>query len=199
MQTSVYHKPTDSFNYLHYESCHPQHTRDNIAVSLAKRIIRITSEETTRDQHLNELRHHLIDRGHPTESINKAFMKVFSPKHDNKLETLVFTTTYNPKHVYQKHRITRCLNNLTNSEMMRTLKNNKIICSYRQPPSLGSKLIRSRFDLEPRTLPCNSDDIIGLSVCSKCIQQIWIFGRLQKYYLWKIQRVYLVLYEELFL
>ena len=52
--------------------------------------------------------------------------------------------------------------------MKKTFKNNKIICSNRQPPSLGSMLIRSRFDLEPRTLPSNSDAIVGLSVCSKC-------------------------------
>ena len=38
---SVYHKPTDSHNYLHYTSAHPKHTKDNIALGLAKRIVRI--------------------------------------------------------------------------------------------------------------------------------------------------------------
>ena len=35
----VYHKPTDSHNYINYTGYHPKHTIDNIALSLAKRII----------------------------------------------------------------------------------------------------------------------------------------------------------------
>ena len=30
----IYHKPTHSFSYLHNKSCHPRHTRDNMALSL---------------------------------------------------------------------------------------------------------------------------------------------------------------------
>ena len=35
----IYHKPTHSFSYLYYCSCHPQHTEINIVLSLAQRII----------------------------------------------------------------------------------------------------------------------------------------------------------------
>ena len=28
---NVYHKPTNSFSYFHYKSCHPPHTKNNIA------------------------------------------------------------------------------------------------------------------------------------------------------------------------
>ena len=42
----VYHKPTNSFGYLKYSSCHPPHTINNIALSLAKRIVRIVSHNT---------------------------------------------------------------------------------------------------------------------------------------------------------
>ena len=34
----IYYKPTNSFNYFTYSSCHPSHTNNNIALSLAKRI-----------------------------------------------------------------------------------------------------------------------------------------------------------------
>ena len=40
----VYHKPTNSFSYLHYKSCHPPHTKNNIALSLARRIVRIVTD-----------------------------------------------------------------------------------------------------------------------------------------------------------
>ena len=31
----IYYKPTNSFNYLTHSSCHPSHTKNNIALSLA--------------------------------------------------------------------------------------------------------------------------------------------------------------------
>ena len=71
----IYRKPTDSFNYLSYRSCHPRHTRENIALSLAKRIVRVVSND--RESRLDELKENLLSRGHPLKSINHAFSKVF--------------------------------------------------------------------------------------------------------------------------
>ena len=34
-----YFQPTNSFNYLNYTSCHSPHTKNNISLSLAKRIV----------------------------------------------------------------------------------------------------------------------------------------------------------------
>ena len=65
---NLYHKPTDSYNYLNYTSAHPQHTKDNIALSLAKRIVRIVSDN--REEPLDALKKHL----------NYAFSKVFQPR-----------------------------------------------------------------------------------------------------------------------
>ena len=30
IETDIYHKQTDTFQYLHYSSCHPRHTKNNI-------------------------------------------------------------------------------------------------------------------------------------------------------------------------
>ena len=50
----VYHKPTNSFSYLHYKSCHPPHTKNDIALSLARRIVQIVTDNT--NNRLQELR-----------------------------------------------------------------------------------------------------------------------------------------------
>ena len=50
----IYHKPTNSFSYLKYNSCHPSQTKSNISLSLARRIIRIVTEN--RDYRLEEIR-----------------------------------------------------------------------------------------------------------------------------------------------
>ena len=36
-------KPANSFNYLTYTSCHPPHTKSNISLSLAKRVVSIVT------------------------------------------------------------------------------------------------------------------------------------------------------------
>ena len=39
----IFNKPTNSFNYFTYRSSHPSHTKNNIVLSLAKRIINIVT------------------------------------------------------------------------------------------------------------------------------------------------------------
>ena len=42
----VYHKPTNSFSYFHDKSCHPPNAKNNIALSLARRVFRIVTDNT---------------------------------------------------------------------------------------------------------------------------------------------------------
>ena len=39
-----YHKPINSRIYLHYKRCHPTRTKKNIALSLARSIVRIVTD-----------------------------------------------------------------------------------------------------------------------------------------------------------
>ena len=48
----IYHKPTYSLSYLHYRNCHPQHTKNNIVVSLGQRITFIISEN--KEQYISQ-------------------------------------------------------------------------------------------------------------------------------------------------
>ena len=50
----IYHKPTNSFSYLKYNSCHPSHTKNNILLSSARCIIRIVTDN--RDYRLEKPR-----------------------------------------------------------------------------------------------------------------------------------------------
>ena len=50
----IHDKSTNSFNYLTYSSCHPIHAMNNIALSLAKRIRNIVTDN--RETRLSELK-----------------------------------------------------------------------------------------------------------------------------------------------
>ena len=50
----IYYKPVNSLNYLTETSCHPPHTKNNISLSLAKRIVSIVANN--RENRLKELK-----------------------------------------------------------------------------------------------------------------------------------------------
>lgn len=168
LNTSVYHKPTDSFNYLQYESCHPTHTKNNIAISLARRIIRIAN--TNRDKKLEELKQHLERRGHPSSVINYAFSKLYSPGPEPPKKMVIFKSTHNPTHVYSTNKIRKCLDNVQgqNQNMQKAFKDYKVVQSSRQPKSLRSMLVKSKFDLVSTPIAIRSH-VVGLFVCGSCI------------------------------
>ena len=59
----IYFKPTNSFSWLTYSGCHLSHTKNNIALALAKPIINIVTNN--REKKLTVLKKHLIERNHP--------------------------------------------------------------------------------------------------------------------------------------
>ena len=78
----VYHKPTKSFSYLHYKSCHSPHTKNDIALSLARGIVWIGTDNT--NNRPQELKGHLLKRKQPEKIIDYSFTKLFQPrKHEN--------------------------------------------------------------------------------------------------------------------
>ena len=145
IELDVFRKPTDSFNFLHFDSCHPSHTRNNIALSLAKRIVRITSHN--RDIRLDELMNNLIIRGHPKNNILGAFSKVFSPSREPKGndDCIVLTTTFNPGSSYPQRSIQNIFQDLQGDTMKRVFKNCRVIMGTRQPKCLRQLFVRSKF------------------------------------------------------
>ncbi|GFO41068.1 hypothetical protein PoB_006757300 [Plakobranchus ocellatus] len=65
LHTDLYSKPTDTFKYLQWASCHPYHTKRNISYSLAIRLIRICSSEEALANRLRQLSLHPQTRGYP--------------------------------------------------------------------------------------------------------------------------------------
>ena len=141
----IYHKPTNSFSYLKYNSCHLSHTNNNISLSLARRIIRIVTDN--RDYRLEERRQNLLKRNHPEKIINYSFTKSFQPK-NNKEENkeITFTRKYNPNHNFNYNRFNNCLNNINNRELRETFSNKKVLLTTRQPKNLKKMLVTAKFD-----------------------------------------------------
>ena len=59
VETDIYYKPTNTHDYLPYDSAHLDHTKNNIPYNLAKRIIVFVSNPENVIIHLDELRQFL--------------------------------------------------------------------------------------------------------------------------------------------
>ena len=55
-KSDMYHKPTDNRDYLHFDSCHPHHTKTNTPFTLAKTICTIVDDPEICSKRLNELK-----------------------------------------------------------------------------------------------------------------------------------------------
>lgn len=145
----IYRKPTDSCNFLNYHSCHPKHTRDNIALSLAKRIVRIVSLD--RDTRLEELKEHLFLCGHPEKTINYAFSKVYNVKEASEgNHAICFTSTHNPSRLYNSRTIKNILTGVKSDSMKKAFSDHAVILGTRQSKNLRNLLIKSRFSSQPQ-------------------------------------------------
>ena len=65
IDTDIYFKPTDSQQYLIFDSCHPKHIKLSIPYSLARRLRMIISSDEKIPQRMLELKHTLLKQKYP--------------------------------------------------------------------------------------------------------------------------------------
>ena len=68
---NLYCKPTDGHQYLHFESCHPSHTKSSIIFSQALRMRRICSKKSDLVANIGKLKDWFKERGYPEDMVNK--------------------------------------------------------------------------------------------------------------------------------
>ena len=147
--TSIYNKPTDSFNYLHFASNHPSHTKRNVPYSLARRIKGIVS---TKDERINcyiKLRRRLLAKSYPKKLIDDALITAErTPREDIlsrcKLKSPVadITTLISTHHPILDKIGTKIVQCAKNADLP-CLRGKKIIHGKKQPPNLKRILTRT--------------------------------------------------------
>ena len=75
LDTDIYAKETDTFNYLPFSSSHPRHVARNIPFVLAKRIKGIVSSDEKVKSRISEMRDRLKNKGYPNRVIDAGIKK----------------------------------------------------------------------------------------------------------------------------
>ena len=155
IMTDIYHKPTDSKQYLDFFSCHPRHIKTNIPFNLARRVCTIVSDPIKREKQLQVLNNDLIRRHYPTKliqsGINKArnipisILRQNSTKSQRK-DILPIITTFNPNNVDTYNTIKQGSTILKGSKKLSTiLSRTRLINCKRQAPNLKKLLTKAKF------------------------------------------------------
>ena len=105
LETDIYYKPSDSKQYLLFNSCHPKHTRTSIPYSLARRIRSIVTNEEILRIRMNELRLALKQQNYPLHVIEKGIDKAMKLRkeelrivRENTNDNIItYVSTFNPK------------------------------------------------------------------------------------------------------
>jgi hypothetical protein len=76
LYTDLYCKPTDSHNYLLYDSAHPTHLKKSLPYSQLLRVRRICSHLEDFDRNATEIASHFLRRDYPQDLVEEALIKV---------------------------------------------------------------------------------------------------------------------------
>ena len=203
LSTELYTKPTDSHNYLRYNSSHPKHVMKAIPYSQLTRIKRICTDQEDFVKYGKRLCHHFLRHGYPHDVVHSAMVKAGNLNRMDLLkpkckaataEAFICITRYHP----------------TCSPIAEILKNNWEILArnkstawifdsgykiaYRRPKNLRDLLVRARIktddevsEQEPiRFGNCNNP---RCRYCPKIVRHGRITNTAGKKYFWTYTNV----------
>ena len=148
--TSLYSKPTDCHQYLHYGSCHPERTKRSAVYSQALRIKSVCYQESDFNEPSLDLRSWFLKRGYLEKIINTQMSKIkFSV--DNKKSKysqergIPFVVTFHPKLKVLQNIVNKHLYLLyMNGEVKRVFKPKPMV-SFRSSRKISSHLVRAKL------------------------------------------------------
>ena len=74
--TDLYCEPADSHQYLHYNSCHPEHIKKSSVYSQGLQIKRLCSDATKWTNQLKDLRSLFSNTGYPESMVKEQLRRV---------------------------------------------------------------------------------------------------------------------------
>ena len=161
--TDLYCKPTDSHNYLLFNSAHPLKCKQSIPFSQFLRIRRICSTLEFYDNHVVEFANHFLKRGYPLELIEEAAVKarrldratLLAPKtnFEPQSEDNILVTTYHPNDNSLPELVHGNWDLLGKSLATEFLHQKRPKLAYRRPQNLRDLLVQADVRIKTQITP----------------------------------------------
>jgi hypothetical protein len=180
LETDVYTKPTDTHQFLHYQSCHSRHCKSSLPYSQALRLRRICSEDYILRKRCDELQNYFVDRGYKLSLVKEQIAKAcnisrteaLKPKGQQvstvpKFDRTRMVVTYSPAVSRIGKILYRNFNVIQSSEKLRTCIKPPMV-AYRKPKSLRDLLVHSKFQSKRVTNGGGCTEKCGNKRCKIC-------------------------------
>ena len=76
LDVKTHFKPTKTFQYTHFTSCHPPSVKNGFVKGEALRILRTNSSKDTFEENISKFKRHLRDRGYPRNLVEKLLSEI---------------------------------------------------------------------------------------------------------------------------
>ena len=104
LDVRTHFKPTETFQYTHFISCHPPGVRKGFIKGKALRLLRTNSSKTTFEENITQFKRRLRDRGYPDNLLENVLseikfnerMSALLNKQKTRKRILPFVTEYRP-------------------------------------------------------------------------------------------------------
>jgi len=176
--TDLYCKPTDSHNYLRYESAHPKHCTTSLPYSQFLRVRRICSHLRDFDRNALMLAKHFHRRGYPPSIIEPALIRARRANRDELLHPpprdkpqpfdngLFSITTHTPGTQPLKNIIQQNWSFLGTTHTTEALHSKQITFGYRRNKNLRDHLVSSKLQAPvTKTKLTTQDPVSPIHTC----------------------------------
>ena len=172
--TDLYSKPTDTHNYLRYESCHPQSTKKGLPYSELLRVRRICTKEDDFQKQAQKIISYFLRQGYPFRLLQTTLQRVSdidrntllysNTKTDEpKVHRFFAVTTFHPEGNLLKNMISKNWDLLQRSSTTREIHDHPIVYGYRRNKNLRDLLVSAKLPQEKEhdqhksgTTPCSN-------------------------------------------
>jgi hypothetical protein len=154
LHTDLYSKPTDSFDYLLYNSSHPQTCKDSIPYSQFLRVRRVCTKLIDFDVHVTNMSRHFLRRGYPIELLEEAaiaarrqdrptLLSIREGGAKGKNDDVFLITTYHPTDSSVRDVVRSNWDLLGKSPTTQFIQKRRLLCGYRRPKNIRDLLVRA--------------------------------------------------------
>ena len=153
LDIKTHHKPTETFQYTHFNSCYPPGVKNGFTKGKAIRLLRTKSSKTTFEESLMKFKICLRTCGYPKKIIERSLSGVnfaarplaLTQKKKANERILPFVTTYHPAVSNLKQTLMEQWKLIQNQPLLKTIYLKPPIISYKRGKSLKDTLVRSKI------------------------------------------------------
>ncbi|XP_068755861.1 uncharacterized protein [Montipora capricornis] len=153
LDVKTHFKPTETFQYTHFSSCHPPGVKKGFVKGEALRLLRTNSSKTTFEENINKFKSRLLARGYPKRLIETLLSDIkfteresaLKQKNEDPKDILPFVTQYHPGVPHLKKVLLEKWHLIQNQPSLRQIFKEPPLISFKRGKSLKDVLVRAKL------------------------------------------------------